>query len=359
MVVHSYKNVLISSELVVFVAFILVSGKFTSWDFEAVDLPENVFISRFSIWRNRAFLAVPRWQRNGSSEDVGTLFEAVWPEMSFPAVKARKAFSSGLYDKMNCPRSTVDVNVDIKGRLWALEVPDNNDCSARIILYNLKRNNQLISSTELTNVPTDNLRAFVIDLSGSTAYIGDAGEESIIAFMPEKGNWWTLKMIHGPEVPRVFSTDLAISRDSSVLYVTGSASLDLFSINLEGLWTEKDNLFNSKSFNATVTWHGTKMAASSALFCDIKDGLHYFMSTERASVRWDTRLPLKAESHTVLVQNEDCPCITDYATDSQKNLWGLINSECPYQRDDSPKSSLRSRTIKIGKYPISCNLCQH
>ncbi|XP_078041013.1 uncharacterized protein LOC144472126 [Augochlora pura] len=353
MVLHSYKNVLIISELVVFIAFIFVSGKFTSWNFEAVDLPEDVFISSFSIWRNRAFLAIPRWQRNGSSEEVDTLFEAVWPEISFPAVKARKAFSSGLYDKINCLRSTVDVSVDIRGRLWALEVPDNNDCSARIVLYNLKRNNQLISSTELTNVPTNNLRAFVIDQSGSTAYIGDAGEESIIVFTLEKGKWWTIKMIHGPEMPRVFSAELAISIKSSVLYLTGPASLDLFSINLEHLWAEKNNFFNSKSFNVTVTWHGTKMAASSALFCDVKDGLHYFMPTERASVRWDTRLPLEAESHTVLVQNEDCPCITDYATDSQKNLWGLINSECPYQRNDSPKLHLRSRTIKIGKYPTS------
>ncbi|XP_076649428.1 uncharacterized protein LOC143357092 isoform X2 [Halictus rubicundus] len=352
MIIHSYKSFLICSELVILVALIPVSGRFTCWNFEAVDLPEDVFLSRFSIWRNRAFLAAPRWRRNGTTEETGTLFEAVWPEASFPSVKTRKVFSSGLHDRsMTCLRSTVDVNVDVRGRLWALEVPDKNDCSARIVLYNLKRSNQLISSTELTNVPTNNLRAFVIDESGSRAYIGDAGEESIVVFMPEKEKWWTIKMIHVPEVPRVSSTDLAISRKNSVLYLTGSSSLNLFSINLEELWSEEDNLFNSKSLNVSVTWHGTKMAASSGLFCDVKDGLHYFMPTERASVRWDTRLPLEAESHSVLVQNEDCPCITDYATDSQKNLWGLINPECPFQSDDSPKLPLKSRTIKIGKYP--------
>ncbi|XP_076287432.1 uncharacterized protein LOC143212463 [Lasioglossum baleicum] len=356
MVIHSYKSFLIYSEVVVLVALIPVSGRFTCWDFEAVDLPEDVFVSRFSIWRNRAFLAAPRWGRNGTSVETGTLFEAVWPEASFPSVKTRKVFSFGLlHDRpTNCLRSTVDVNVDVRGRLWVLEVPDKNDCSARIVLYNLKRSNQLISSTELTNVRTNNLRAFVIDESGTRVYIGDAGEGSIIVFLPEKEKWWTIKMIHAPQVPRVFSTDLAISRKNSVLYLTGSSSLDLFSINLKELWNEEDSLFDSKSLNVTVTWHGTKMAVSSGLFCDVKDGLHYFMSTERASVRWDTRLPLEAESHSVLVQNQDCPCITDYATDSQKNLWGLINPECPFhQSDDSPKLPLKSRTIKIGKYPTS------
>lgn len=59
-------------------------------------------------------------------------------------------------------------------------------------------------------------------------------------FFAEKERWWRIKMIHGPEVPRVFSTDLAISRKNSVLYMTGSDSLDLFSINLQELWTEED-----------------------------------------------------------------------------------------------------------------------
>lgn len=123
-------------------------------------------------------------------------------------------------------------------------------------------------------------------------------------------------MIHGPEVPRVVSTDIAISRKNSALYMSGSSTLNLFSINLDELWNEQnvspsDDVSRKtsickyilerrfcpttyqKSRNVTVVWHGTKMGASSGLICDFKDGLHYFMSSERASVRWDTKLPLK------------------------------------------------------------------
>ncbi|KOC60603.1 hypothetical protein WH47_07964, partial [Habropoda laboriosa] len=284
-----------------------------------------------------------------------TLFEAIWPESSFPLVKTSKVFSALHNKRINdgCFRTVVELDIDIRGRLWLLQVPDKSDCSARIVIYNLKRNNQLVSSTDLTKVPVKNLRSLVVDSSGYRGYVGDPGDESIIAFVPEKERWWRIRMIRGPEVPRVFSTDLAISKKNSVLYVTGSETLDLFSVNLEEMWNERNSYpcSDQKWRNVTVVWHGTKMGASSGLFCDVNDGLHYFMSSERASVRWDTKLPLKAESHTVLVQNENCPCISDYAMDGQKNLWGLVNTRCPFDTNHSlSEIHLKSRTVKIGKY---------
>ncbi|XP_076244694.1 uncharacterized protein LOC143185509 [Calliopsis andreniformis] len=337
------------------ITFVVVPRCSNCWDFTAVDLPEDVFIWKFSVWRNRAFLAIPRWQRNETSKDTGTLFEALWPESSVLLVKASQ-FPSGSRNKPKggeCLRSVVKLDVDVRGRLWMLETPDNFDCAARVVLHNLKRKDQLVSSTELTNVPTRNLRALAVDQLGSKAYIGDAGDESIIALMPEKGKWWKIKMIHGPEVPRVFSTDLAISKKNSVLYMTGSDTLDLFSINLRELWDEEDApMFKDNFPNVTAVWHGTKMGASVGLFCDVKDGLHYFMSSEKASVRWDTRLPLTAESHSILLQNENCPCITDYAMDVQKNLWGLINSKCSSTKNVK-QSNFKHRTIKIGKLSTS------
>lgn len=51
--------------------------------------------------------------------------------------------------------------------------------------------------------------------------------------IPGRGKWWKLRMLHGPEIPRVHSTDLAVSRWSSTLYMTGQNTHDLFSINLD------------------------------------------------------------------------------------------------------------------------------
>ncbi|EGI62351.1 hypothetical protein G5I_09347 [Acromyrmex echinatior] len=104
--------------------------------------------------------------------------------------------------------------------------------------------------------------------------------------------------------------------------------------------------------NVTVTWLGKKLGSSVGLFSDLKDGLHYFMTSERASVRWNTKLPLNAQSHSVLVQNDDVPCITDYIMDARRNIWGLVNLKCPGATKENTlgNSTLKSRTIKIQKY---------
>lgn len=126
-----------------------------------------------------------------------------------------------------------------------------------------------VSFTELTGVSSNYLRALVIDPAGdqwgSRGYIADAGDETIIVYslgnstyirkkrlcetqqytvpftfthmdylqIPGQGKWWRLKMLHGPEMPRVHTNDLAISRRNSVLYMTGHNTHDLFSINLD------------------------------------------------------------------------------------------------------------------------------
>ncbi|OAD58401.1 hypothetical protein WN48_10900 [Eufriesea mexicana] len=175
----------------------------------------------------------------------------------------------------------MDLHVDVRGRLWLLDVPENLGCPARVIVHNLKRNNQLIKKP-------------------------------------------------------VILTDLSILLSTLITYISQIC------------------ISFKKWRNATIVWHGTKMGTSSGLFCDVEDGLHYFMSLERASVRWDTKLPLKAESHSVLVQNQNCPCISDYAMDGQKILWGLINSRCPNTIvDSSTKVTVKSRTTRIGKYSAS------
>ena len=54
--------------------------------------------------------------------------------------------------------------------------------------------------------------------------------------------WWKLKLHHDPSIPKVYSSDLAISRKTSLLYLTGYPSHDLFSIDLEELRSDKDSL---------------------------------------------------------------------------------------------------------------------
>lgn len=126
-----------------------------------------------------------------------------------------------------------------------------------------------MSSTELTKVSSKRLRSLVIDPFeeqwGFYGYIADAGDETIVVYssgnllisevyralqnyshfmsdairIPGLRKWWKLRMLHGPEIPRVESVDLAVSRRNSILYMTGHNTHDLFSINLERIRTDE------------------------------------------------------------------------------------------------------------------------
>ncbi|XP_033222690.1 uncharacterized protein LOC117176544 [Belonocnema kinseyi] len=285
--------------------------------------------------------------------------EATWPEAgsaTFPLSPFPNSHSQLAID--NCfyfLRCVVALDVDFRGRLWILDVPTDKGCSAKIIIYDLRRNDQELTRIELTDVPKKNLRALVVNAGSSDhrAYVGDPGDESIIVYSLGHQRWWKLKLQHGPDIPIVYTSDLTISRKNSILYLTGYPSHDLFSVSLDELNNEKEP-FKEKIQNTTVFWLGKKLGSSSGLFFDRQDGLHYFLITEKASVRWNTRLELIAENHLVLLQTEDVPFINHYISDEQKNVWGLTNSWYPFRKQmqysGNFTTKLRSRTVKIFNY---------
>ncbi|XP_036141744.1 uncharacterized protein LOC105829551 isoform X2 [Monomorium pharaonis] len=354
-------NIVQSIESVLYLHLIDVSH---SWNLTSLNISDDVLIWRFAVWRSRVFLAIPRSTNKKEEECKPTLVEVSWPEINLPLNVAYAAISPKPFPKDGSLKredealvSVTGLDVDARGRLWVLDASDERVRWPRILIYDLKRNDRLVSSTSLTKVSSKRLRSLVIDPFedqwGFRGYIADAGDETIIVYHSELRKWWKLRMLHGSGIPRVESTDLAISRRNSILYMTGQHTHNLFGINLARIST--DVLLRTVSrgvHNVTVTWLGKKLGSSVGLFGDLKDGLHYFMTSERASVRWDTKLPLNAQSHSVLVQNDDVPCITDYIMDARRNVWGLVNSKCPGEtkKNTSSGSTFKSRTIKIQKY---------
>ncbi|XP_051161619.1 uncharacterized protein LOC127281774 [Leptopilina boulardi] len=330
----------------------------SSWNLTSVNLDDDALIWRFTIWRDRAFLAIPR-RKNDIKNKRYTLVEAPWPEISEDERNfALRPFpnSNSQSNIDNCFRSlrcVVALDIDSKGRLWVLDVPTEKRCSPKIIIYHLLRNNQELKRIELSNVSTANLRSLVTytDSYDTRAYIGDPGDESIIVYSLEHQRWWRIKLEHDSYIPKVYSSDLAICCKSSLLYFTGYPSHDLFSLNLEDL-QEMEESTEKIIKSANISWHGKKLGSSSGLFCDKKQGLHYFMINDKASVRWDSNLELTAENHLVLLQTEDVPYITHYAADSQKHVWGLSNVWFPFQEEsyNDFDTKLKTRTIKVFNY---------
>ncbi|XP_057331862.1 uncharacterized protein LOC130671801 [Microplitis mediator] len=350
---------------IIFIIFYLSYS--VGWNFSKVNLPNDVFIWRFSIWKNRVFLAVPRWGK--SSNNSVTLLEAPWIEpevfnlMNIPSPPATAFLSTEIQSLGNdCKnlQSVTGLDIDNHGRLWVLDSPQDIECPAKIIIYDL-HNNEEISRENLTGIPRKNLKCLVIDPVigpwGHRGYVGDSGDESIIILNighTGQRKWWKLHLQHGPTVPRVYTNDLAISRKNKRLYITGTNSLDLFYIDLDNL-RNNDRLLLSKhkivEKSHNVSWAGVKLGTSTGLLCDSKDGLHYFLVSEYASVRWDTKYDLKAASHLILLQSERVLSITDYRMDSLKNVWGITNPL--YKNNNSIDTihnwNLTSRIVKISE----------
>ncbi|EFN80994.1 hypothetical protein EAI_12837 [Harpegnathos saltator] len=235
--------------------YFLVANVSYSWNVESLNIPDNVVIWKYAVWKNRAFLAIPRAINEEKDRYVPTLVEVPWPKINSLMSDAniatvpfsKKGSSKRRYTALT---SVTGLDVDPRGRLWILDAPDKNGYWPQIVIHDLKRNDRL-------------------DIQ-----------------------------------------------------------------------------------NVTVTWLGNKLGSSVGLFCDSKDGLHYFMPLDRASVRWDTKSPISAESHSVLVQSNDIPCITDYIMDAQKSIWGLVNSDCSgvTKPNVTERGRLRSRTVRIPKH---------
>lgn len=79
----------------------------------------------------------------------------------------------------------------------------------------------------------------------------------------------------------------------------------------------------------SVKFLGMKLGPSRGFVLDLWAGLHYFLPRDHAAVRWDTRRPLLAESHTVLLQSPRAlPHVSHMFLDSQWQVWAVVGQHC-------------------------------
>lgn len=81
-----------------------------------------------------------------------TLVEVSWPEINLPLNVANAAISPKPFPKDGSSKrehetlvSITGLDVDARGRLWVLDAPNRRDRWPRIVIYDLKRNDRLVS----------------------------------------------------------------------------------------------------------------------------------------------------------------------------------------------------------------------
>lgn len=87
---------------------------------------------------------------NEKENYISTLVEVPWPENNLPVSVINIVtvpFSKRRSSKRHCTTFTsiTGLDVDSQGRLWILDAPDEDGYWPRIVIYNLKRNDRLVS----------------------------------------------------------------------------------------------------------------------------------------------------------------------------------------------------------------------
>nr|CAD7574040.1 unnamed protein product [Timema californicum] len=277
----------------------------------------------------------------------------------------------------SCIQSVAALDVDPIGRLWVLD--EGGRCPPK-----------LVTRCELPSIEGREMRSLAVDtLSGwgARAYIGDPGGNRLMIFsilddflgsyvtdcpaplvsrefhnpidetntavptefietdnstvqcFNEADNIEQTKM--GPSTlngipadenpPEIVSTevssfDLALSRKDPTLYLTSRKSELLFSVDLTHL---RANLAPNVGQEAVldVQYLGRKLGLSVGLTTDYKGGLHYFLPRDNVAVRWDTQIPLAAESHTITLQSAELlPSVSQLFVDQQRQVWAVTNN---------------------------------
>ncbi|KDR24274.1 uncharacterized protein LOC110827463 [Zootermopsis nevadensis] len=309
--------------------------------------PLHAPVGQVAVWRNRAYICVPRY-------DLGTvtatLLEASWPETmnsSHKATQQAGGFSSHMSPRPyprsdptmqregHCPslQNVTALDVDsMRGRLWVLDA-GTKICSPKVIVFDLRRNEEVLR-VWLTNVASHALTSIVADpfvgAWGPRAYVG--GSRSGALLVIGQSGWWQIgldvKSLEKERMHAVGAVTLALSRRESLLYLAEPDSDRMFSLDLSAIRSSPQPSSN-KAKRQPVTFLGRKLGPSRGLVQDLSAGLHYFLPRDHAVVRWDTRRPLSAESHTVLLQSpKTLPQVSHMFLDPQWQVWAVVGQRC-------------------------------
>ncbi|XP_049826508.1 uncharacterized protein LOC109596953 isoform X2 [Aethina tumida] len=318
------------------------------WDLSEHGFDNNYYTSSIAIYRNRAFLTLPRTICN-LNRSLPTLVEVPWTEdvitnLLSPFVLRKKLDIVG-QNWGNCKQLQDAISLDVepkKPNLWVLD-KGNDMCPAKLVYYNLFLNS-VQQTCVLTGVARNNLNTITIDpqtTEGVKAYIGDAGNNILLVVSLQEFK----------------CSFLAISKSSPVLFMTGWNSTEVFALDLDQLRKDEGPLIIESRTTVTeyyVTYMGNKLGVSRGLETDQKNGLNYYLLRDFAVAQWNINKAMIAENHNILLQSfEKLPYVSQIFND-QQGIWALVNpidpDLCGSDFDAEDFGNVTARIVKLVRY---------
>lgn len=228
-------------------SFACVPQKISCWDLSVLKVPSTYYASSIAVYKNRAFLALPRSSCFNNIVDP-TLVEVPWLNRGKRGGFRKRIYPHYKEQRWDACKDHQDViSLDVeqdRGKLWVLD-RGSIKCPAKIVIYNLYYNT-IGQSSKLGSVSGYKLSSLVVDPLrdefGTRAYIG-GNDNEILVYFSRSLNSWKVALISGSDVNVVISTSfLAIAATDSTLYMTGSDDFNLHSLNLTTLRPSEEDV---------------------------------------------------------------------------------------------------------------------
>lgn len=227
---------IITSFLFFLIIFGVLPEKLLSWDLSLLKISPTYYASSIAVYKNRAFLALPRSSCYNNLSDP-TLVEVPWFDEGKRGLFRKKKYPHYKEQRWGVCKDHQDViSMDLdakKGKLWVLD-KGNAKCPATLVIYNLYYNT-IGQSAKLIDIPGFELNVLVLDPQGTRAYIGGA-QNRILIYIARGFKLLQIDVSSASDRHLPISTNsLSISLLDSVLYMTGTRDYNLHAANLTTL----------------------------------------------------------------------------------------------------------------------------
>lgn len=265
-------------------------------------------VSRVAIWRSRAFLLVPSLPTS--------LLEVTWqPSLAYTS-RVRRFPPVPTVRRCHGLQAVTDLKTDSFGRLWVLD-GGSNTCRPKLLIYDMLLyilNDNVKHTFDFGTLLTD----FVVDpgtsRSLSMAYL--AGSDQLYVYSVYQDRSWSVSTSIRGDI-----TGLTINKGG--IYQRSALFVEVDHQIVYQIFTS--SLLDSDAHAEKV---GYLLGPNSAgILSDTRGGVYYMLARDFVALKWDSSLPLEAESHGVILQSDSLLHNVTYLTfDSQRSIWAVVNN---------------------------------
>ncbi|XP_014474509.1 PREDICTED: protein yellow-like [Dinoponera quadriceps] len=321
-------------------------------------IAENNFFTTVKFWKDRMYLAMPRW-KDGTPVTLGVTSAKPVNGVTAPKLEPFPSWAMQKLGDCYAFQLVHSMEIDPKGRMWALDTGRPNfgnlsfGCPPRLVILDLENAGEILRTYEFPDHVARRGVAYLNDVvldheDGMIAYITDSSEEDygIIVYSLKNNTSWKIRhessMMPEPEAVRfrvgneymtspVPVDGIALSPASSSdrqVYYTPLSSFHLYSIPVSVL---KNNTANIDSYVSNL---GRRVSQTDGMIISAKNVLYFGLLPDNAISRWDIKNSPSFITGQCLTWNHILVQWPDsFAFDESGNLWCVVNKLLNFQNN--------------------------